>query len=532
MLWEWRGIANMDFIKLGGSSRVLSDFCREVWEQKQGAGWFWYWRESWGKGLYKLGCDRERLKMIKGMFDPQGFEEAEDEQDVEPSRGIINQKNSQSISSQKATWSQPKSSEMELEYHFEECYKAITDRLDWTKPEGHEYPFDLSKPLPLIEDQGRQVVPGNYFINNDLEYLKGGSLSRKYMTSTTKTKAGKYDTIEGIEDMVPSLWSPVKIAYDKFAMWGITHWVQNDNVTYVKAKKWYDCGYLEEIKVPREDQQLYKFKEGDFPRLNLRDIEDVLLLLDYKKLFNLERDVLYHLNVALLTIAEKIKTAERVSTIKGWIKTEEKIKIAYVIRMKAPKKGRTQKNLLKQQYENFVASSTEVIEQTYERLQKLISQLEMHGEVIPQEDINQKFLRSLSQEWTMHTIMWRNKPEIKTLSLDDLFKHGFCASSTNSVTRAVNTAQGVNTARTQDPQFDNEDLYIQINPDDSRRDGFAVEHCYADYKGKKILEEYRKEAGHGQQRKNWVLISPSGSGFISIKKKQDTSEGSAEAPRN
>ncbi|GJR61366.1 hypothetical protein Tco_1503528 [Tanacetum coccineum] len=33
----------------------------------------------------------------------------------------------------------------------------------------------------------------------------------------------------------------------------------------------------------------------------------------------------------------------------------------------------------------------EVIEQTYERLQNLISELEMHGEVIPQEDINQKF---------------------------------------------------------------------------------------------------------------------------------------------
>ncbi|GKE32672.1 hypothetical protein Tco_1451994 [Tanacetum coccineum] len=57
---------------------------------------------------------------------------------------------------------------------------------------------------------------------------------------------------------------------------------------------------------------------------------------------------------------------------------------------------KTQKNLLKQKYENFAASSTEVIKQTYERLQKLFSQLEMHGEVIPQEDINQKFLRSLS----------------------------------------------------------------------------------------------------------------------------------------
>ncbi|GJV08206.1 hypothetical protein Tco_1345862 [Tanacetum coccineum] len=64
---------------------------------------------------------------------------------------------------------------------------------------------------------------------------------------------------------------------------------------------------------------------------------------------------------------------------------------------------KTQKYLMKQQYENIAASSTEVIEQTYERLQKLISQLEMHGEVISQEDINQKFLRCLSQEWTIVT---------------------------------------------------------------------------------------------------------------------------------
>ncbi|GJX36977.1 hypothetical protein Tco_0250280 [Tanacetum coccineum] len=123
---------------------------------------------------------------------------------------------------------------------------------------------------------------------------------------------------------------------------------------------------------------------------------------------------------------------------------------------------KTQKNLLKLQYENFSTSSTEVIEQTYERLQKPISQLEMHGEVIPQEDINQKFLRSLSQEWTMHTIVWRNKPEIDTLSLDDLFNNlkayesevkgtsssttnshnlAFLSSSiTNSATRTVNIA--------------------------------------------------------------------------------------------
>ncbi|GJY57899.1 hypothetical protein Tco_0457791 [Tanacetum coccineum] len=36
-----------------------------------------------------------------------------------------------------------------------------------------------------------------------------------------------------------------------------------------------------------------------------------------------------------------------------------------------------------------------------------------------------------------------------------------------------------------------------------QRDGLEVEHCYADYEGKKIPEEYWKEAGHDQQRKNW-----------------------------
>ncbi|GJV88589.1 putative ribonuclease H-like domain-containing protein [Tanacetum coccineum] len=51
------------------------------------------------------------------------------------------------------------------------------------------------------------------------------------------------------------------------------------------------------------------------------------------------------------------------------------------------------------------------------------SQLEIHSESISQEDVNQKFLRSLSPEWNTHTIMWRNKPEIDTLSLDDLYNN-------------------------------------------------------------------------------------------------------------
>ncbi|GKE46517.1 hypothetical protein Tco_1477775 [Tanacetum coccineum] len=43
---------------------------------------------------------------------------------------------------------------------------------------------------------------------------------------------------------------------------------------------------------------------------------------------------------------------------------------------------KVQKTLLKQQYENFNGSSSEVLDQIHDRLQKLISQLEIHGESI------------------------------------------------------------------------------------------------------------------------------------------------------
>ncbi|GJX00993.1 hypothetical protein Tco_0184906 [Tanacetum coccineum] len=157
---------------------------------------------------------------------------------------------------------------VELKYHFEECYKFVTDQLDWNNLEGHEYPFDLSKPLPLIEAQGRQVVPADYFFNNDLEYLKGESSSRKYITSTTKTKADKYDNIEGIEDMVLKLWSPIKVAYDKFATWDISHWgpkrqkfygYASNRMDYLPKRRWSNLDIKRScIMIQAIDQQLFE----------------------------------------------------------------------------------------------------------------------------------------------------------------------------------------------------------------------------------------------------------------------------------
>nr|GEW27586.1 hypothetical protein [Tanacetum cinerariifolium] len=82
---------------------------------------------------------------------------------------------------------------------------------------------------------------------------------------------------------------------------------------------------------------------------------------------------------------------------------------------------KVQKTLLKQQYENFTGSSSESLDQIHDRLQKLISQLEILGESLSQEDINLKYLRSLPIEWRTHTLIWRNKTYLEEQSLDDLF---------------------------------------------------------------------------------------------------------------
>ncbi|GJV87444.1 putative ribonuclease H-like domain-containing protein [Tanacetum coccineum] len=76
---------------------------------------------------------------------------------------------------------------------------------------------------------------------------------------------------------------------------------------------------------------------------------------------------------------------------------------------------KTQMNLLKQQYENFTAPSSEMLNQTFNRLQKLMSQLELLDEKLSQEDVNQKLLRSLSPEWNTHAVVWRNKAEFETI---------------------------------------------------------------------------------------------------------------------
>nr|GEZ75979.1 hypothetical protein [Tanacetum cinerariifolium] len=160
----------------------------------------------------------------------------------------------------------------ELEYHLEEVYKEMTD-------------------------QGRRVIPFEHFINNDLEYLWGGASSRKYTTSVTKTKAADYGHIKWIEDLVPLNRESALDVYSKRRI--IT-------VTDLKIMEWHNYKHLDWISVRRDDDKIYKFKEGDFKRLRFQDIEDMLLLIVQGKLSNLTVEERFAFNVSLRMFTRSI----------------------------------------------------------------------------------------------------------------------------------------------------------------------------------------------------------------------------------
>ncbi|GKD44094.1 hypothetical protein Tco_1268739 [Tanacetum coccineum] len=151
-----------------------------------------------------------------------------------------------------------------------------------------DYPFDLSKPIPLIKRGKRQRVPFEFFIDNDLKYLQGGILTMAYTTSTTKTKAAKYD-LPGIEDMVPKIWSPIKVAYDRYALW-VESYQKKINITkpdttrpdlrkrhpYTPYKDPQGFIYVDDYKRNRlmRSDKLYKFSDGTLTRI-LSSLEDI-----------------------------------------------------------------------------------------------------------------------------------------------------------------------------------------------------------------------------------------------------------------
>ncbi|GJW75858.1 hypothetical protein Tco_0135228 [Tanacetum coccineum] len=176
-----------------------------------------------------------------------------------------------------------RSNSAELEYDFEECYKALLEKCNWENPEGGDYPFDLTKPLPL-------VMSGNL-------------------------------------------------------------------VTQVEVMRKHGYGYLQEIVVRRADNDLYRFKEGDFLRLRINDIKDMLLLVVQNRLTNLSGDNVSDFAIALRMFTRSLVIQKRVEDLQLGVESyQKKINITKPETTKSSIRKRTHTLYIKTLKDSFMST--------------------------------------------------------------------------------------------------------------------------------------------------------------------------------
>nr|GEZ06034.1 putative reverse transcriptase domain-containing protein [Tanacetum cinerariifolium] len=138
---------------------------------------------------------------------------------------------------------------------------------------------------------------------------------------------------------------------------------------------------------------------------------------------------------------------------------------------------KVQKTLLKQQFENFFCSSSEGLDQIHDRIQKLVSQLEIHGVSLSQEDVNLKFLR-ISAAVNVSAV--GAKLSASTLlnvdSLSNVVIYSLFASQSSS------------------PQLDNEDLK-QIDTDDLEEIDLKWQMAMLTMRARKFLQKTGRNMG-------------------------------------
>ncbi|GKA81065.1 hypothetical protein Tco_0959905 [Tanacetum coccineum] len=74
-------------------------------------------------------------------------------------------------------------------------------------------------------------------------------------------------------------------------------------------------GYLKQIVVRRADNDLYRFKEGDFPHLRINDIKEMLLLIVQNRLTNLKGDDVSDFAIALRMFTRSLVIKKRVEDL-------------------------------------------------------------------------------------------------------------------------------------------------------------------------------------------------------------------------
>nr|GEY02575.1 zf-CCHC domain-containing protein/DUF4219 domain-containing protein/UBN2 domain-containing protein [Tanacetum cinerariifolium] len=222
-------------------------------------------------------------------------------------------------------------------------------------------------------------------------------------------------------------------------------------VTELKIVEWHNYKHLDWISVHRDNDKIYKFKEGDFKRLRLQDIKDMLLLLVQGKLSNLTVEERFAFNVSLTMFTRSIVIQRCVEDLQLGVESYQKrlnltnpdtyqsdlkrreaytaydgtlndVRNALDDRLKGIRMHQVKDNkidLLVQQYEKFTILEKESIDSGFTIFNTIIASLGTLDEGVSSKNYVRKFLRVLHPK--LRAI--EKSKDLSSLTLDELISN-------------------------------------------------------------------------------------------------------------
>ncbi|GJY22322.1 hypothetical protein Tco_0394888 [Tanacetum coccineum] len=197
----------------------------------------------------------------------------------------------------------------------EECHKMLTDKIDWTNPEGDQVRIDINRPLPLSGPPTHVTIQTQFFFNNDFDYLQYGSKGRRPALSISKMKAARYHDF-GLELLVPEhMWISNVCTYDISASYGISHSWFNHQKFYIDRHTANSSRNVVRTHMQKDFKNLYP---SDFEGLNLMLLQEAL---DYRVKEYKVNQLNPGMNTRFWTAKDVTKSKEFIHAIERRLKT-------------------------------------------------------------------------------------------------------------------------------------------------------------------------------------------------------------------
>nr|GEY80928.1 hypothetical protein [Tanacetum cinerariifolium] len=265
-----------------------------------------------------------------------------------------------------------------LQFQMEECHKLLLDQVDWMNPEGDQVIINVNRPLPLGSPPGHVTIQSadlqeHTIAEKDFKNLHPSDFEDPNLLPLQ----GRLNHLPGSDKKMLSTTTQLNLTKPG---WDVAGYKFKHDYTIIESPRAVVFPINNNERKIMRFNEIYKFSDGTLTR--------ILEALAYRvKEFKIKR------------LNPGISQPVAPTTVEQQLAIKNELKACGTLLMALPDKHQLKFNSHKDAKTLMEAIEKRFgLDQIHDRLQKLVSQLEIHGVSLSQEDVNLKFLRSLPSE--------------------------------------------------------------------------------------------------------------------------------------